>query len=111
MTDNERIARWRLILGSESQQSFESMGGGALSDEQLLMDQALAAIYGGPGESFSGSKGAGKGPSSPHISKWLGDLRSLFDSEHLQVAGRSSLSFRQRNCRRRSKRRHQAQRT
>ena len=41
MTDNERIARWRLILGSESQQSFESMGGGALSDEQLLMDQAL----------------------------------------------------------------------
>ncbi len=85
MTDNERIARWRLILGSESQQSFESMGGGALSDEQLLMDQALAAIYGGPGESFSGSKGAGKGPSSPHISKWLGDLRSLFDSEIVAV--------------------------
>ncbi len=85
MTDNERIARWRLILGSESQQSFESMGGGALSDEQLLMDQALAAIYGGPGESFSRSKGAGKGPSSPHISKWLGDLRSLFDSEIVAV--------------------------
>ena len=27
MTQEERIARWRLILGSESQQSFDSMGG------------------------------------------------------------------------------------
>ena len=82
MTDPERIARWRLILGSESQSSFDNMGGTSLSEEQFLMDQALAAIYGGPGESFGG---AGKGPSSPHISKWLGDLRTLFDSEIVAV--------------------------
>ena len=82
MTQEERIARWRLILGSESQQSFDQMGGVSLSEEQFLMDQALSAIYGGPGESFGG---AGKGPSSPHISKWLGDLRSLFDSEIVAV--------------------------
>ena len=82
MTQEEKIARWRLILGSESQQTFDGFGGAALSEEQYLMDQALAAIYGGPGESFSG---AGKGPSSPHISKWLGDLRTLFDSEIVAV--------------------------
>jgi len=82
LTQEERIARWRLILGSESQQSFDQMGGISLSEEQFLMDQALSAIYGGPGESFGG---AGKGPSSPHISKWLGDLRSLFDSEIVAV--------------------------
>ena len=87
MTQAEQIARWRLILGSESQDVFEHMGGGLpMSEEQLLMDQALAAIYGGPGEGFAGpGNGAGRGPSSPHISKWLGDLRSLFDSEIVAV--------------------------
>ena len=82
MTDQERIARWRLILGSESQNAFDRLGGASLSEEQFLMDQALSAIYGGPGEGFGG---AGKGPSSPHISKWLGDLRTLFDSETVAV--------------------------
>ena len=80
----EQMTRWRLILGSETQESFASMGGGSLSQEELLMDSALAAIYGGPGESLGGG-GAGKGPSSPHISKWLGDLRSLFDPEIVAV--------------------------
>lgn len=84
MTQEEQIARWRLILGSESQPSFDKMGGVSMTQEQDLMDQALSAIYGGPGESFGGS-GAGKEPSSPHISKWLGDLRSLFDSEIVAV--------------------------
>lgn len=84
MTQEEQISRWRLILGSESQETFNKMGGGELSEEQYLMDQALSAIYGGPGEGFEG-KGAGKGPSSPHITKWLGDLRALFDNEIVAV--------------------------
>ena len=84
MSQTEQLARWRLILGSETQESFSGMGGGALSQEEALMDAALGAIYGGPGESFGGG-GAGKGPSSPHISKWLGDLRSLFDPETVAV--------------------------
>lgn len=85
MTQTEQIARWRLILGAEAQDAFARMGGGALSQEELLMDSALAAIYGGPGESFGGGSGAGKGPSSPVISKWLGDLRALFDPEIVAV--------------------------
>ena len=86
MAQQEQLARWRLILGSESQPEFEKMGAAPLSQEELLMDSALAAIYGGPGESFGGpGQGGGRGPSAPHIAKWLGDLRSLFDPEIVAV--------------------------
>lgn len=87
MTNTQRISRWRLILGAESQDSFASMGGSPLSEEQMLMDEALAAIYGG-GPSFGdsqGSRGAGHGPSSPQITKWLGDLRTLFEKDIVTV--------------------------
>jgi len=86
MEQTEQMARWRLILGNESQEAFSSMGAGTLTEEQFLMDNALSAIYGGSREGVGGSgNGAGNGPSSPHISKWLGDLRSLFDSEIVAV--------------------------
>ncbi len=48
MNETERMKRWRLILGAESSERFASMNGNeepALSGEQDLMDQALAAIY------------------------------------------------------------------
>lgn len=86
--ENEtRIQRWRLILGQDSQQRFSSMGGTPLTGELDLMDQALAAIYnrtdaggfGGPGQ------GAGRGPSNPQITRWLGDVRSLFDKDLVTV--------------------------
>ena len=86
MTQQEQLARWRLILGAESQPDFAGMGAAPLSQEELLLDGALAAIYGGPGESFGpAGQGGGRGPSAPHISKWLGDLRSLFDPEIVAV--------------------------
>ena len=93
MEHNEQMARWRLILGSESQETFAGMGASPMSQEQLLMDSALAAIYGGPGESFGEKvRGAGRGPSSPHISKWLGDLRSLFDPEMVAVVQNDAIT-------------------
>ncbi|NBI68905.1 VWA domain-containing protein [Pseudoflavonifractor sp. 60] len=86
MSQTEQLSRWRLILGTETEQSFQGMGGVPLSAEELLMDSALGAIYGGPGEFGGGpGQGAGKGPSSPLLSKWLGDLRSLFDPETVAV--------------------------
>ena len=89
MNEKEHIQKWRLILGSESQSRFEKMGGGGLTQEQDLMDQALAAIYnrreaGGFGND-GGGRGAGSGPSNPQITKWLGDVRSLFDKELVTV--------------------------
>ncbi len=50
METAERLKRWRLILGAESEDRFSKMqgsdgGGLGLSAEELMMDQALAAIY------------------------------------------------------------------
>lgn len=90
MDKEEKLRRWRLILGQESQNRFEklSQGGCGLSQEQSLLDQALAAIYnrtdaGGFGR--AGQGGAGNGPSNLQISRWLGDVRSLFDKELVSV--------------------------
>lgn len=89
LTEQEktRLTRWRLVLGPDSQPRMEAMGGEGLSAEQTLMDQALAAIYdrteaGGFGP--AGRQG-GKGPSDPQITRWLGDLRTLFDPELVKV--------------------------
>ena len=82
----QRLARWRLILGAQAQERPEHMGACGLTEEQLLMDQALGAIYGGDaGADALGGHGAGSGPSSPRISKWLGDVRALFDREIVTI--------------------------
>lgn len=86
MEINEQIRRWRLILGRESEERFSGMADAALSPEQDLMDQALAAIYNytHKWQDFSG-KGAGHGPSDPQITRWLGDVRTLFDKELVKI--------------------------
>ncbi len=82
----EKMQRWRLILGQESQSRMEAMGAQPLAGELDLMDQALAAIYNRTEQGgFGSGGGAGKGPSSPQISRWLGDVRSLFDKELVTV--------------------------
>ncbi len=84
MDTTEQMQRWRLILGQESENRFELMNMPALSDEQMLMDSALASIYSKSGQGGFGS-GGGKGPSNPQISRWLGDVRTLFDTEIVKV--------------------------
>lgn len=90
MDTEKHIRRWRLILGQESQDRFGQMGDVPLTGEWDLMDQALAAIYnrtehGGFGQAGQGGRGAGNGPSTLKISRWLGDVRSLFDKELVTV--------------------------
>ena len=83
METQEKLKRWRLILGKEAEQTLEQMASGEmLSQEDLLMDRALGAIYGGA-DGFGG--GASSGPSSPQLSRWLGDLRALFSPMEVQV--------------------------
>ena len=87
MEQTQELQRWRLILGQESDKRLSGMNMPALSEEQDLMDKALAAIYnkseqGGFG---NGSAGAGHGPSNPQISRWLGDVRTLFDKDLVKV--------------------------
>ncbi len=83
----ERITRWRLILGQESQNRFQNMGGTPLNTQQDLMDQALAAIYNGTeyGGFGTGQGGAGNGPSTLRLNQWLGDVRDLFDKDIVTV--------------------------
>ena len=87
----ERVRRWRLILGQESQERFQTMNGGGdmvLSQEQFLMDQALAAIYNrsGAGGFGNGGRGAGKGPSNPQISQ-------IIQSDAMERCGLKQLIF------------------
>ena len=86
MENTTTLNRWRLILGEEAEDTLSSMGGAELSAEELLMDSALSQIYGaGSGSSQIVGKGAGKGKSSPNLSRWLGDLRSLFAPMEVRV--------------------------
>lgn len=84
MEHTQELQRWRLILGQESQERFSGMNMPGLSEEQMLMDSALAAIYNSSG-GFAGGSGGGKGPSNPKISQWLGDVRTLFDKDLIKV--------------------------
>ena len=45
MEVKEQISRWRLILGQESDKRLSTMTDLTLTQEQDLMDQALASIY------------------------------------------------------------------
>ena len=86
----ERMTRWRLILGQDGEKGFDKMNGGeglVLSQEQWLMDQALACIYNNPSQGGfgPGGRGAGHGPSNPQITRWLGDVRTLFDKDLVKI--------------------------
>ncbi|WP_117211247.1 VWA domain-containing protein [Allorhizocola rhizosphaerae] len=78
--DEERLRRWRLVLGGEDGQDgtgFELQG-----DDQA-MDGALSALYGGGGG--SGQRKGGLGASAPNVARWLGDIRQYFPSSVVQV--------------------------
>ena len=84
----ENLKRWRLILGEDSANKIEAMCREPLSftEEELLMDSALAAIYGNEKEGTAGSgRSAGNGMSNPQITRWLGDLRSLFEPMEIKI--------------------------
>lgn len=85
MENKEILKRWRLILGSGCDEMINSLGGASeMSADELLMDSALSQIYGNDsGANMMGT--AGKGASSPKLTKWLGDLRSLFASAEIKV--------------------------
>ncbi len=86
--DQEQLRRWRLILGKDSQENLSAMcsGGMELSSDQLLMDEALAAIYDESEEATqSRQRSAGLGASAPRLAKWLGDIRTYFTEDVVTV--------------------------
>ena len=86
-TDDAQLRRWRLILGKDSQEQLANFaaGGLMLSGDQLLMDEALAAIYDETEGSQAAGRGAGHGKSAPNLAKWLGDVRTYFTEDVVTV--------------------------
>src|SRR5438094_9452484 len=83
MSTDERMRRWRLVLGGEAQEST----GVALVGDDTGIDAALTALYGsgeGPG-GRSTDRSAGLGGSAPNVARWLGDIRKYFPSTVVQV--------------------------
>jgi len=94
MNDNDqsKLKRWRMILGAAAEDRLSAMNGGGplLTDEDSVMDDALAAIYddtrsAGAASNQGGGKSASLGKSSPRLARWLGDVRSLFPPDIVSV--------------------------
>lgn len=87
-TDDERLRRWRLVLGGGP----DADGTGCeLSGLDAAMDKTLGALYGGDGGSRSADRGAGLGGSAPQVARWLGDIRTYFPSSVVQVMQRDAI--------------------
>ena len=90
-SDDERLRRWRLILGGH-----EADGTGrGLSGADLSIDKALDALYGGGGAGGLGGRSndrrGGLGASAPNVARWLGDIRSFFPSSVVRVMQKDAL--------------------
>src|SRR5690606_36251604 len=85
----ERLRRWRLVLGGDPADGT----GSVLSGRDAAMDGTLAALYGEGGRPRAGGdRSAGLGASAPSVARWLGDIRTYFPSSVVQVMQRDALS-------------------
>jgi Mg-chelatase subunit ChlD len=78
--DDERLRRWRLVLGSEAEEATCV----TLRGDDLKIDGALAALY-------DTERRGGLGASSPNIARWLGDIRTYFPTSVVQLLQRDAL--------------------
>jgi hypothetical protein len=84
LSDDERLRRWRLVLGGGAAEGT----GVDLRGEDLRIDGALGALYDADSDS---KKLVGHGGSAPNIARWLGDIREYFPSSVVQVMQRDAL--------------------
>ena len=86
----ERLRRWRMVLGSDADPPEGDPGAGlgvTLGPDDRARDGALAALYG----DGAGRQG-GLGRSSPKVARWLGDIRTFFPSSVVQVMQRDAMT-------------------
>src|SRR5262245_8077078 len=88
LTDDERLKRWRLVLGKESQCTGGGRDGeglpGMLAGADEQMDKVLEALY-------DSDRSAGLGSSCPNVNRWLGDIRTYFPKSVVQVMQKDAL--------------------
>lgn len=80
MADEQLLRKWRLILGSQQNDGT----GYSLNNQDLQIDKTLEALY-------NSDRRGGLGPSSPNVSRWLGDIRTYFPSSVVQVMQKDAL--------------------
>lgn len=77
--EEERLRRWRLVLGQEADAFCTALGG-----EDLQIDQVLRAVY-------ESDRTGGLGSSSPNVNRWLGDIRRYFSKTVVRVMQKDAL--------------------
>jgi Mg-chelatase subunit ChlD len=79
--DQQRERRWRLAVGAEEEQA--SM----LSAEDRRVSAALNALYGDGEDKAKDSRRrkGGLGRSAPKVAQWMGDIRSFFPEQVVQI--------------------------
>ncbi len=90
MSDDERLRRWRLVLGGGSDDTADGTGTRLGPDDRRL-DAALAALYDGGGGEGNGPRTGGLGGSAPQVARWLGDIRQYFPTSVVQVMQRDAV--------------------
>lgn len=82
---NERIRRWRLMLGGQDNDGIKQSLGG----DDAVIDLALSALY----NSRDDDKGrtADLGASSPRVARWLGDIRKYFPASVVTIMQKDAL--------------------
>lgn len=86
LPENERLRRWRLVLGGDADGTGISLAG-----NDAGMDRVLAALYGtGAGDETS-ERQAGLGASAPRVARWLGDIRTYFPASVVQVMQKDAI--------------------
>jgi len=76
----ERIKKWRMILG----QTADPQGEAALEGEDAGIDQVLEALY-------DQDRQGGLGDAAPDVNRWLGDIRRYFPSPLVRIMQRDAL--------------------
>ncbi|MFB8115165.1 VWA domain-containing protein [Streptomyces sp. NPDC055962] len=86
---DERLRRWRMVLGADGGERT----GCELTGRDAAMDGALTALYDGrpPGGRGGAERSAGLGASAPAMARWLGDIRTYFPSSVVQVMQRDAI--------------------
>ncbi len=81
---DDRIKKWRMILGKPSDPENAVNLQGGEGDMNEGMDDVLDALY-------DSDRQGGLGKSTPNINRWLGDIRKYFPTPVVQVMQKDAL--------------------
>jgi Mg-chelatase subunit ChlD len=78
--DNDKLTKWRLVLGKQADPSVSMK----LEGELKGIDGVLDALY-------DSDRTGGLGSSSPNINRWLGDIRQYFPTSTVQLMQKDAI--------------------